>query len=418
MNPSGNQRDQKAERLGPVTCSATAGKKGRLLPATKRLLLSQGTRKPQNLLWGIQVDSDHNQKLPLPFAYANRAAQLQSSRALYSCQVGAVNAAETRVGQPAWQKHLVQGKNITAASLPAGTAPSGVCQAPGLAGWHPKISKGKKKADVSFISIWFSSTFCVTMGLCSARLKVGTWSQGKNSQQHLMGDVARDLPAQKPAGGCWQQRYPGAVLRGTVTPGPGAACHVPRGLSFAEGPAHHTCPALRRLHPVRSMGQGSTQVSSAERQSTGQRQGESSRSLGMGARWPCTGSQSTPPLTLLRVPLLGGLSLLRLRARHWWAEKQSAGGAVVLAPQSTGWHSDTPNITQRQTSAQDFHSARAARFLPLPLPPPLQPRALPAASQTPQRVLCPPLLCSGSKTTSLRRAGSAASRHVWLRSLW
>lgn len=100
------------------------------------------------------------------------------------------------------------------------------------------------------------------MGLCSAHLKAGTWSQGKNSQQHLMGDVARDLPAQKPAGGCWQQRYPGAVLRGTVTPGPGAACHVPWGLSFAEGPAHHTRPALRRLHPVRSTGRGSTRVSS------------------------------------------------------------------------------------------------------------------------------------------------------------
>lgn len=103
-----------------------------------------GNEEAAELLRGIQVDSDHNQKLPLPFAYANRAAQLQSSRALYSCQVGAVNAAETRVGQPAWQEHLIRGKNGTAASLPADRAPPGVCQAPGLAGGILKSSRQKK----------------------------------------------------------------------------------------------------------------------------------------------------------------------------------------------------------------------------------------------------------------------------------
>lgn len=181
MNPSGNQRDQKAERLGPVTCSATAEKKGWLLPATKRSLLSQGTRKPQNLLWGIQVDSDHNQKLPLPFAYANRAAQLQSSRALYCCQVGAINAAETRAGQPAWQKHLVQGKNSTAASLPADTAPSGVCQPPGLARWHPKISKGKKKKKLTFPSFPFGLV-PLSVSRWGSALPVSRWGRGAKAK--------------------------------------------------------------------------------------------------------------------------------------------------------------------------------------------------------------------------------------------
>lgn len=197
-----------------------------------------------------------------------------------------------------------------------------------------------------------------------------------------MGAMARDLPAQKPVGGCRQQDVPGLCSGAPRHPGqePPATCPGPL---ICRGPFPATRALLWEGCTLLggAPGRGSARVSSAGRQSTGQRQGESSGSLGEGARWPCTGSQRTPPLTLLRVPLLGGLSLLGLRARHWWAEKQSAGGSGVLAPQSRGGRSDTPNITQHQTSAQDFHSARAARLLPLP--PATSPDALSPARSKP-----------------------------------
>lgn len=159
VNPSGNQRDHEAERLGPVTCSSGAGKKGWLLPTTKQLLLSQGTRKPQNYSGGYKWTLTASRNCHFPFAYAKQVAQLHSQRALYSCQVSTVNTDETWVGQPARHEHLIQGKNTAAVSSHGRQnpirCPPGSCSI---------LKSSRKKPDVSLISNWFGSTFSAVSG--------------------------------------------------------------------------------------------------------------------------------------------------------------------------------------------------------------------------------------------------------------
>lgn len=121
VNPSGNQRDQKGSTaLGPVMCSSSGWEEG-VAPANyKAIAAFPGNKEAAELLWGIQVDSDHNQKLPLPLCLCKPSSPAAITKALYSCQVSTANTAETWAGPPARQQHCTQGENGAAGHSAAG----------------------------------------------------------------------------------------------------------------------------------------------------------------------------------------------------------------------------------------------------------------------------------------------------------
>lgn len=117
VNPGGNWRDQKGSAaLGPITCNSSSWEEG-VAPANyKAIAAFPGNEEATELLWGIQVDSDHNQKLPLPLCICKPSSPAAITKALYSCQVSTANVAETSAGPPAGQEHRTQGENGAAAS--------------------------------------------------------------------------------------------------------------------------------------------------------------------------------------------------------------------------------------------------------------------------------------------------------------
>ena len=119
VNPSGNWRDQKGSAaLSPVTCSSSSSWEEGVAPANyKAIAAFPGNEKATELLWGIQVDSDHNQKLPLPLCICKPSSPAAITKALYSCQVTTANTAETWAGLPAGQERRTQGENGAAGSL-------------------------------------------------------------------------------------------------------------------------------------------------------------------------------------------------------------------------------------------------------------------------------------------------------------
>lgn len=119
VNAGGNQRDQKGSAaLSPITCSSSGWEEG-VAPANyKAIAAFPRERGSHRITLGIQVDSAHNQKLPLPLCICKLSSPAATTKALYSCQVSTVTTTETWVvAWPAGQGGHIQEENGVAVSL-------------------------------------------------------------------------------------------------------------------------------------------------------------------------------------------------------------------------------------------------------------------------------------------------------------
>lgn len=91
------------------------------------------------------MNSDHNQKLPLPLCICKSSSPAAPLKALYSCQVSVASTAETWAAHPARQVHC-NGEEKSAAVI-LWCRQNFHCvpvQAPGVALWCPEVFKVKK----------------------------------------------------------------------------------------------------------------------------------------------------------------------------------------------------------------------------------------------------------------------------------